>query len=103
MSPVPAPVPGEPQEPRSDSGQGEAPPQPGRRGSGGERASERQPASLSWMLPDLRLPVDAWHVHYYRLRGFPVYWYTHSAIEYVCADPETIRAVELAAYDAAAR
>lgn len=38
-----------------------------------------------------------WGHHFYRLDGWPVFWFTHSCIEYVFAEPGTIARLNLEA------
>lgn len=47
-------------------------------------------------------PADSWWVSYWTLRGARVYWYVHSAIEYVYATPASIAAVHARAVERAA-
>lgn len=35
-------------------------------------------------------PGSAWHVHYFRLRGYRIYWFTWSCIEHVYAEVSEI-------------
>lgn len=38
----------------------------------------------------------SWGYSFARLRGWPIYWYVHSAIEFVFAEPRMIDALALA-------